>query len=84
MTTTTRTPELDPEKIFRAADQKRRGLRITWAAVRRQAGFSPAKGRNVFTRLGQGHLPDTHNTVLVLLWIGLTDVRSFLKDQRDV
>lgn len=79
--TTTRIPELDPEAIYRAAEQKKRGLRLSWTQVREQAGINTAGGRNVFTNLGKGRLPGTHNTVLILLWIGRTDVRSFLKNR---
>lgn len=73
-----RPPELDPEAIYRAADAKRRGLRISWRQVCAQAGVYST---NVFKRLGRGRLPDVHNLNKILVWIGLTDLRTWHKKQ---
>lgn len=78
MTTTPRPPELDPEAIYHAADQKRRGLRISW---RKAATEASLYSTHVFTNLGRGTLPDVHNLNKVLLWIGLTDLRTWHKKQ---
>lgn len=72
----TRPPQLDPEAIYAAADQKRRGLRISWRVVCQQSQIATT---DVFTRLGRGKLPHPHNLFLILLWVGRTDLRSFEK-----
>jgi hypothetical protein len=76
--TTTRPPTLDPEAIYHAADQKRRGLRISWRKAAEQADLHST---HVYTNLGRGRLPDVHNLNKVLLWIGLTDLRTWHKRQ---
>lgn len=73
-----RQPELDPEAVYRAADQKRRGLRISWREVARQAQLS---GTSVFKQLGRGKTISVANLLLVLLWIGRTDLALFVKPQ---
>lgn len=80
----TRLPELDPEKLYMALDRERRRKKISWRKLRIEAGLPATSGSNTLTRLGQGRVPSTFNVVLLLLWVGQTDVRSFLKDQRDV
>ncbi|GAA2361013.1 hypothetical protein GCM10010432_15570 [Catellatospora methionotrophica] len=75
----TRQPQLDPEAIYVAADQRRRGLRISWNEVARQSGIA---SKDVFMRLGRGTVPHSHNLFLILLWVGRTDLRSFEKASR--
>lgn len=79
----TRPSEVSAEKLYQAVDRKRRAERISWRRVAAECGMPDGSGSNVMTRLGRGHLPSPYNFVLLLLWVGQTDVRVFLKD-RDV
>lgn len=78
-TSTTRLPELDAEAIYQAAEQKKRGLRLSWRKVAIESGVSHTGDTNAFRRLGRGKLPNPHNLFLMLLWIGLTDLRTWQK-----
>lgn len=77
----TRPPELSPEKIYHAMDRQRRIQRISWRGVAREVGLPPGAGNNAITRLGRGRFPTVYNLTLILLWLGKTDLREFLKDQ---
>jgi hypothetical protein len=78
----TRLPELDPEKIYHAADQWRRTQRWSWRRLAREAGMPSPSGSNTMSRLGFGRIPSAYNLTLLLVKIGRTDLREFLKDQQ--
>lgn len=79
MTAVTRPPQLDGHAIYEAAERKKRGLRMSWRKVAIESGVSHTGDTNAFRRLGRGHIPGPHILFLILLWIGLTDLRTFQK-----
>jgi hypothetical protein len=70
-------PEVDAEKVFQAADRKRRREKKSWWDVARTIGFTQS---NVFTQLGRGRVPTTPILFPILLWIGETDLAAYRKD----
>lgn len=69
-------PELDAHAIYEAAERKKRGKKISWREAAAEAHLCST---HTFTRLGRGMIPSPHNLFLVLLWIGLTDLRTWQK-----
>jgi hypothetical protein len=70
-----RTVRFDPEKLYLAVDKRRRELRISRREVLRQIGeHTPSS----LTRLGQGCHPSADLLVRLLVWLGDTDVSSYV------
>lgn len=74
-----RLPELDAEAIYLAVERKKRGLRMSWRRVSIESGVSLTGDTTVWKRLGRGHVPGTPNLLLMLLWEGRTDLRTWQK-----
>ena len=66
----------DSEALYVALDRERRERRMSWRAVLRAAGIP---GLGLITRLGRGHAPDISNVARLLLWLGDTDLKPYLR-----
>jgi transcriptional regulator with XRE-family HTH domain len=70
-----RTVRFDPEKLYVAIDRRRRELRISQREVLRQVGeHTPS----ALGRLGRGAHPSADLLCRLLVWLGDTDISSFV------
>jgi transcriptional regulator with XRE-family HTH domain len=67
---------LDVPELYRRLDVQRAARGLSWRAVGREVGLSPM----LFSRLSQGHDPDAHALVSLLVWLDLdTDIAYLVK-----
>lgn len=73
-----REPNLfDVDAFYITLDGKRRGERKHWRDVCREAGISAS----TISRMSlDGKLPDVPNLTRLLLWLGDTDIKSFVRE----
>lgn len=76
----TATYRFDSEALYLALDKARRVRRLSWRAVLREAGVP---GLGLITRLSREQPPDVHNLVRLLLWLGDTDIKPYLRPIAD-
>lgn len=67
----------DSDEFYVALDRQRRDRHLSWRAVAAEAGVSPSS----FTRIAYGHGPDVNNLILMLLWLGTTDIKPFIRTE---
>ncbi len=71
-------PMLDTEALYTALDRQRRERRISFRQVLREAGIPCA---SITTRLGRHHQVSAENLIRLLLWLGETDLKPYLRAQ---
>lgn len=73
-----REPNLfDVEALYAALDGKRRAERLHWRGVAQAAGISAS----TITRMSlDGKLPDVPNLTRLLLWLGDTDLKPYIRE----
>lgn len=65
---------LDTEALYAAVDRQRRRQRLSWRTTAHHIGVSPS----LFTKLGHGGRPDADRLLLILAWLGTTDLKPFI------
>lgn len=71
---------IDARRLYEALNQRRTALSISWREVMRQAGV---RAPSFSTRLKNGGEPDLQNLARLLLWLGDTDLRPYLREAPD-
>jgi hypothetical protein len=66
---------LDVDELYVALDRQRRTRRMSWRGVAAEAGTSPS----TLTRMAYGASPNADALIRLLLWLGTTDVASFVR-----
>lgn len=67
----------DVELLYAAIDKKRRDGRLTWRLVAAAAGITAS----TFSRMAlDSRCPDVENLCRLLLWLGDTDLKPYLRD----
>jgi len=70
----------DVEALFAVLDKRRRSQRLTWRQVATAAGIAAS----TFTRMALDSCsPDAENLCRLLLWLGDTDVKPYLREVPD-
>lgn len=69
-------PAFDCEALYLAMDKQRRDRRLSWRAVGREVGVPNQP--SLMTRLAHGKPPGVANLVLMLAWLGTTDLEAFI------
>ncbi len=65
---------LDTEALYAAVDRQRRRQRLSWRNTALHVGVSPSS----FTKLGHGRPPDADRLLLILAWLGTTDLKPYI------
>lgn len=65
---------LDSEALYQAMEHRRRELNISWHEVTRQAGMNAISASR---RLREGHSLSADGLILLMRWLGTTDVTPF-------
>jgi hypothetical protein len=68
----------DTEALYTRLDRARRTQRASWRKVAAAAGVSPS----AISRLAYGQAPSVDNLLRLLIWLGDTDTRPYIKDTR--
>lgn len=58
---------LDVPALHQALDKQRQTRGLSWRQVARECGLAAS----TLTRLDDGHAPDAHSLVSMLVWLGL-------------
>lgn len=67
----------DAEALYVAIDRERRARYLSWRGVLREAGIP---GVTLITRMAHGGAPDANNLVRLLLWLGNTDIKPYIRE----
>ena len=67
----------DVEAFYTALDRRRRRRRLSWRQVVAEAGCRGVSA-SMMTRVGRGSPPSVANLVLLLHWLGDTDLGPFI------
>lgn len=71
-----RSIRFDVEALYVTLDAERRTRKLRWKDVGDQADVSAS----TFTRMGLHHrCPDAENLAKILLWLGNTDLKPFIR-----
>jgi transcriptional regulator with XRE-family HTH domain len=68
---------VDVEALYAALDAKRKGQVKSWRELGKELGIAPS----TFTRMAQGHTPDTNSFATLLRWLGM-DAEHFTTPRR--
>lgn len=71
--------QLDVAALHSALDFVRAHRRMSWKAVATETGTSAS----LFTRLGQGHVPDADGLCALIDWLGLPLARFTIDARED-
>lgn len=66
----------DIEGFFTALDRKRRAERLRWQDISEATGVP----KSTFTRMGYGQKPSADSLVRLLVWLGSTDLRPYVRE----
>jgi hypothetical protein len=66
----------DSDALYIAIDRQRRQRRISFRQIAREAGLQP----NTTTRLGQGRAISADVLIRLLIWLGETDLKPYIKE----
>lgn len=67
---------LDTEALYAVLDRRRRERRIPWRQVASEAGLATV---NLGTKLGRGSSLSADSLIALLLWLGDTDVKPYIR-----
>jgi hypothetical protein len=71
---------LDVPELHRLLDAQRRARRMSWREVAEATGLSPSTP----TRISQGHAPDAHGLVSLLVWLDMdTDICRIIQPREE-
>lgn len=73
-----RSIRFDVEALYVTLDAERRSRKLRWKDLGKQADVSAS----TFTRMGLHHqCPDAENLTKILLWLGDTDLKPFIRSE---
>jgi hypothetical protein len=72
-------PRFNCEALYLAMDAQRRARRLSWRGVGRELGLPNQP--SLMTRLGHGAPPGLNNLVLMLAWLGTTDLKPYITEE---
>lgn len=74
-------PRVDPEALYLAIDRRRRSQHSSWRDVVSAVGLAPAYPLG--THLGRGGSLAADTFVRLLLWLGETDIKPYVRDTEE-
>jgi hypothetical protein len=67
----------DVDALYVALDRERRTRRLSWRGLFREADVADV---SLITRLSNGKAPSAHNLVRLLMWLGNTDIKPYIRE----